>query len=284
MTSSSRDRTLRAGVTVLGNLSVDHVNGGPPTAGGCPSFAGPALAALGDAARLVVRAAPADLPLFDAMLAALPVPWQVLPSTSTSSFSLVYSGNDRVMRVEGIGPVWTPADIAAAAVATRWVHVAPLLRSDFPAESLAALASAGHLISYDGQGLVRVPRLGPMVTDDRYDPAVLEHVQVLNISEDEAAELLGSLGADAVRRLGVPEVLVTRGVEGSDVYVDGVRTHVPVAWRVDDVQTTGAGDMFTVSYVVARAGGRDPLASAAAASTFVAEQLSLRAAGDTSGT
>ncbi|MDQ1727722.1 MAG: hypothetical protein QOK14_1767 [Frankiaceae bacterium] len=282
MTSNSRDRVLRAGVTVLGNLSVDHVDDGPASAGGCPSFAGPALAPLGEAAMLVVRAAPADLPLFDAVLAAVPVPWQLLPATSTSSFSLAYSGNDRAMTVERIGPVWTPADVAAADVATRWVHVAPLLRSDFPAESLAALASAGHLISYDGQGLVRVPRLGPMTTDDRYDPAVLEHVQVLNISQDEAAELLGSLGAESVRRLGVPEVLVTRGVEGSDVYVDGVKTHVPVAWRVDDVQTTGAGDMFTVSYVVARSQGRDPLEAAAAASTFVAEQLSLRAARHTS--
>jgi sugar/nucleoside kinase (ribokinase family) len=262
---------------VLGNLSIDYVDHGPPSAGGCPSFAGVALAALGAGARIVVRAARADLPLFEAMFAAVPVALTVLPSTATSSFSLVYSGDDRAMTVERIGPTWTAADIAAAAVDTEWVHVAPLLRSDFPPEAIAALAAAGHRISYDGQGLVREPAIGPMVVNHDFDPAVLANVRVLNISADEAAEVFGgAFDAESVRRLGVPELLVTRGIDGCDLYVEGERTHVPVPWRVEGAHTTGAGDMFTVSYIAARSRGRDPADAAADASRFVAEQLTAR--------
>lgn len=264
-------------MTVLGNLSIDYVDSGAPTAGGCPSFAGGALAALGDDARIVVRAATHDLPLFEAMLTAVPVPWEVLPATTTSSFSLVYSGNDRSMTVERIGPTWTPDDIRAAGVDTAWVHVAPLLRSDFPPAAIAELAAGGRLVSYDAQGLVRAPVVGPMVVDHDFDAALLANVQVLHISADEAAEVLGrALAAESVRRLGVPEVLVTRGIDGCDLYVHGERTHVPVAWRVEGTQTTGAGDMFTVSYVAARSRGRDPVEAAAAASRYVAEQLAAR--------
>lgn len=41
---------LVAGVTVLGNLAVDVINGGPKTPGGCASFSGVAVAATGDRA------------------------------------------------------------------------------------------------------------------------------------------------------------------------------------------------------------------------------------------
>ena len=65
------------------------------------------------------------------------------------------------MGVTAIGERWQPADAAALAPDVRWVHVAPLLRSDFPAETLAALAD-GRRLSLDGQGLVRAPHVGPL--------------------------------------------------------------------------------------------------------------------------
>ena len=94
------------------------------------------------------------------------------------------------------------------------MHAAPLLRSDFPAETLAALARGRHL-SLDGQGLVRSPETGPLRLDADFDPAMLEHVQILKLAEEEA-EVIG-----AIDRLGVPEVLVTFGPRGSCVYYEG---------------------------------------------------------------
>ena len=106
------------------------------------------------------------------------------------------------------------------------MHVAPLLRSDFPAETIAALAR-GRRISFDGQGLVRVREPGPLRLDADFDPAVLRHVQILKLAEEEA-EVIGG-----VDELGVPEVLVTYGSTGSRVYATDAATDVG-AWPVAD--------------------------------------------------
>jgi sugar/nucleoside kinase (ribokinase family) len=263
-------------VTVLGNLSVDLVNDDPPSAGGCPSFAGVALAPLGNAALLVTRGAPADMALFEDVLAALKIPHRVLPSVTTSSFGLRYTGDDRVMTVEAVGPSWTPDDIAGLDLGP-WVHVSPLLRSDFPVEVLAALAQRGCRLSYDGQGLVRAPRLGPLKVDADYDRAALGYLQVLKLDDAEADVLAGRpFDLEIAAGLGVPEVVVTHGSGGCDLYLDGAQFHIPAARQVSGVHATGAGDMFTVTYVAGRADGLLPLAAAHLASAFVADRLQER--------
>jgi sugar/nucleoside kinase (ribokinase family) len=264
-------------VTVLGNLSVDHVDDGPPSPGGCPAFAGIALRALGRSGRIVTRCADDDLPLFRGVLDALPVPWERLSAETTSSFALRYHGDDRDMTVDAIGPVWDPSDIETARIDSRWVHIAPLLRSDFPADALRRLAADGRLVSFDGQGLVRTPRLGTLTLDAEFDPAVLASIQVLKLADDEVEALTGGeFDVAAAHRFGVPEILVTHGSGGSDLYIDGEHTKVPATWRVSGVQATGAGDMFSVSYVAGRALGHEPEQAAADAARFVAEQLDLR--------
>ena len=264
-------------VTVLGNLSVDHVDDGPPSPGGCPAFAGIALRSLGPSGRIVTRCADDDLPLFRGILDALPVPWDRLSADTTSSFALRYHGDDRDMTVDAIGPVWEPADIDAARVDSRWVHIAPLLRSDFPVDALRRLTADGRLVSFDGQGLVRTPRLGTLTLEADFDPALLAQIQVLKLADDEVDALIGGeFDLAAARRFGIPEILVTHGSGGSDLYVDGAHIEVPATWRVPDVQATGAGDMFSVSYVAGRALGHEPEQAAAEAARFVAEQLELR--------
>ncbi len=267
---------MTASVTVLGNLSVDLVNDDPPSPGGCPSFAGIALAPLGEAALLVTRGATTDLPLFADVLGGLEVPYRVLPSATTSSFGLRYTGDHRVMTVEAIGPSWTPDDVDGLDLGP-WVHVSPLLRSDFPVEVLAALSARGCRLSYDGQGLVRAPRLGPLTVDADYDPAVLPHLQVLKMADDEADVIAGRpFDAAVAATLGVPEVLVTHGSGGCDLYLGGTQVHVPAARQITGIHTTGAGDMFTVTYVAARAEGLPPVDAAGRASAFVAGRLQER--------
>jgi sugar/nucleoside kinase (ribokinase family) len=268
-------------VTVLGNLSVDHVDDDPPSPGGCPAFAGVALRRFGAAGRIVTRCATGDLPLFQGVLDSLPVPWTCLPADTTSSFALRYHGDDREMTVAAVGPAWVAGDVAAAGIDSPWVHIAPLLRSDFPADTLRRLAADGHLVSYDGQGLVRTPRVGPLTLDAAFDPSLLEPIRVLKLADDEVRALTGGeFDLAAARRFGVPEILITHGSGGSDLYIEGAHTEVPATWRVSGVQATGAGDMFAVSYVAGRGQGHDPGRAATEAARFVAEQLSLRRRGD----
>lgn len=267
-------------VTVLGNLSVDHVDDEPPSPGGCPAFAGLALATLGESGRIVTRCADYDLPLFQDVLDALPVPWQLLPAATTSSFALRYHGDERVMTVHAVGPQWQPADVEAARIDSQWVHVAPLLRSDFPVDTLRRLVADGRLISYDGQGLVRRPQAGPLTLDADFDPSVLSSIHILKLADDEVAVLADAgFGVEVAHGLGVPEIVVTHGSGGSDLYLADQRIAVPATWRVSGVQATGAGDMFAVTYVAGRAQGRTPVRAATDAARFVAEQLEIRRRG-----
>nr|WP_234711948.1 PfkB family carbohydrate kinase [Mycolicibacterium setense] len=271
-------RELAPGVTVLGNLAIDIINGAPPSPGGCASFAGVALQAAGGPGRIIAMGAERDHALFDELRARFGSLVHVLAADSTSSFSLDYDDTDhRHMGVQAIGPVWTAADIEVADPTTTWVHLAPLLRTDFPPETLAALKARGHRIAYDGQGLVRADRLGPLVEDRHFPPALLANVDILKLAEDEAVIVAdGAFDASTAERLGVTEILVTYGSEGCDIYTEGAVERVPAAWRVLDVQTTGAGDMFTACYVAHRAAGHDPRGAAESASALVARELDKR--------
>ena len=118
----------------------------------------------------------------------------------------------------------------------RWAHVAPLARHEFPVETLAALARRCR-VSLDGQGLVRVPEVGPLRLDADYDPELLRHVWALKLAEEEA-EVVGDLHA-----LGVREVIVTHGSRGATVHAGGTRRARERA-AVLDADPTGAGDAF----------------------------------------
>lgn len=271
-------RELVNGVTVLGNLAIDVINGAPRSPGGCASFAGVALEAAGGPGRIVAMGAPEDHALFDPLRERFGDMVTILPSDRTSGFRLDYDDVDhRHMAVDAIGPVWGRAEVEAADPNTTWVHLAPLLRTDFPADTLALLSARGHLVAYDGQGLVRADQLGPLVEDRHFPADLLTHLDVLKLAEDEAVVVAdGEFDAAVAERLGVPEIVVTYGSEGCDIYVDGVVARVPAAWRVLGVQTTGAGDMFTAYYVANRAAGAVPTRAAELASELVARELEKR--------
>jgi sugar/nucleoside kinase (ribokinase family) len=182
---------------------------------------------------------------------------------STATFSFSYNGDARTMFVEGLGDVWEPSDLPDLGT-TRWVHVAPLSRHEFPTRTIAALART-HRVLLDGQGLVRVPEIGPLRLDDDFDRELLRHVWVLKVAEEEA-EVLGDPTA-----LGVREVLLTQGSRGSTVYYGGRSEFVPA--HALDVDPTGAGDAFSTAYIVARNAGFSPPSAARRATAVVAAVL-----------
>jgi len=176
--------------------------------------------------------------------------------------------------VEAIADPWTPDELELPLA--RWVHVAPLARSDFPPETLAALAR-GRRISLDGQGLVRPARTGLLEPDADYDAELLRSVSILKLAEDEAELLVDGLDERALRRLGVPEIVVTLGSRGCVVFADGIAELVR-ARRVESLDPTGAGDAFAAVYLAARSRGAAPTAAARRAAALVADLLAGRAA------
>jgi sugar/nucleoside kinase (ribokinase family) len=268
-------------LAVIGNVCIDRVDGSDPRPGGCPSFGVLALCLLAHDGVVVTRCAPADRELFEPFLTAFGVPVTLLDASTTSAFALDYEDETRRMTIEAVGDSWTPADVELISRDTEWAHVAPLTRSDFPPATLAALASGGRRVSYDGQGLVRVPQVGPMRVDASFDRGLLASLRTLKLAEDEAEIIAGGeLHAGIVDDLGVPVVLHTLGSRGAVVYERGRRTHVPAAWPVLGVETTGAGDLFMVAYVAACSDGAVPVEATRVGSELVARVLEDRKSED----
>jgi sugar/nucleoside kinase (ribokinase family) len=258
-------------LAVVGNLSRDLVDGGPPRAGGAPFWAARALRVLGSRALVVAKCADADRRLLAPPLIALGVPVFWLSGSSTAGFSFRYDGDRREMTVDALGDPWTPEDVRG--LDAPWVHVGALARSDFPA---ATLAEIDGRVSLDGQGLVRPERTGPLELDADFDPEVLHHVDVLKLAEEEARTLVGEPDEDALRSLGIPEVVVTLGSRGSLVLANGRLERVAAVPVGGEIDPTGAGDAFAAAYLVSRSGGHAPAAAARRATALVAGLLGRR--------
>jgi sugar/nucleoside kinase (ribokinase family) len=264
-------------VAIVGHLARDRIEGGPPRVGGGAFHCARGLRALGREGVIVTKMSAAERPLLDGLVAlGIPVCWR--PAESIPGFGIEYDGDVRTMHVDSLGDPWTPEDAAGwvdeALRGVEWVHVAPLSRSDFSAETLAALARRRRL-SLDAQGLVRAPVTGPLVVDADYDPALLEHVSILKLAEEEAMLVAGGMDERSLRALGVPEVVVTLGSRGAIVFADGLAEHVRARPIVTD--PTGAGDFFAAVYLSARATGAAPLAAARRATAAAGDLLSGRA-------
>jgi sugar/nucleoside kinase (ribokinase family) len=263
---------------LVGSLSIDLIDGGPPQPGGPPFHAARALRMLSRRAVVVTRCGSAERPQLLPAIAALGLPVTCLDGDSTSTFAFRYEGDVRHFEVVSAGDPWTAEEARSlrrgALADIEWLHVGPVLSSDFPAETLAELA-AGRRLSYDGHGLVRRSAPGPLTLDTTYDPALLEHVSILKLAEEEAIAAAGSLEPEALASLGPAEVLVTFGSEGALVVADGQAERIH-AHPVLDVDPTGSGDAFAAGYLAARSAGVTPFAAARQATSLVGTLLARR--------
>lgn len=258
---------------VIGHLSRDVVAGAAPRIGGGPWYAGRALRLLGDDAVLFAKCGDPDRARWQRSLAAIGLPASLSTGGETTAFSFSYDADGtRTMNVDVVGEPWhldEPPHSLLRRVES--LHVAPLLRSDFDAAALERLGSGRRLL-LDGQGLVRVPKTGPLTLDADFDPDVLRHVSILKVSEEEADVLAGD-DRDALADLGVPEVVLTLGVRGSVVIVNGRAEEIPARPVEDAVDPTGTGDAFASAYLSARTSGHAPSSAARRATALVAALL-----------
>jgi sugar/nucleoside kinase (ribokinase family) len=261
-------------LAVIGPLARDVVGGREPRIGGGPWHAARAVRALGQEALIVAKCGEAERRSYLRRLAALGVPASLAAAGETTSFSFQYDPDGRrEMRVEAIGEPWVDGDAPERALRrVEWVHVAPLLRGDFAPETVARIAHRRRVL-LDGHGLVRPRELGLLKLDADFDQALLRHVSILKLADEEAQAILGGgEDLDELRQLAVPEIVVTFGAGGSLVLTRGAAVRV-VAQPVRG-DPTGAGDAFSIAYLGARASGHGPVSAARRASALVSALLS----------
>jgi sugar/nucleoside kinase (ribokinase family) len=272
-------------VAVIGNLVKDVVGGAPPRVGGAVFYQARAFSRIAPEmdVHLVTRCSVEDRDLLVPPLQAfgLPLTWRA--AGETQSFSFHYEGERRVMEVDALGDPWTPADIqgwvADAIGDAPWIMVGALTRADFPAETLSALRTNRRQLLVDGQGFVRRGTLGSLVSDSDVPPESFASVRGLKLSESEACVLVGSTEPDDLRKLCVPEVVLTRGAQGTLVVTAESAEHIPAVPVDAPVDPTGAGDTFWVAYLVARSDGALPLEAARTASETTSAILAATSTG-----
>lgn len=259
-------------LAVIGNLTRDVVAGATPRPGGAVFYSARALARLGADARVAVSCGRDDWAVLAPHVEKFPLPVAWYESPTTTAYSFHYDGDQRVMHQEAIGASWSSRQALEAVADARFVHVGALVRTDFPGETLAALAANRRRLLVDAQGLVRRPELGPLRMDGDVGDA-LRHVSILKLNDEEAERLVGSADPKGLRALGVPEVILTLGSQGAWVATAEALDHVEADVIEGPVDPTGAGDTFSAAYLVARASGAEPVEAARDATRTVTEFL-----------
>lgn len=92
----------------------------------------------------------------------------------------------------------------------------------------------------------------------------LNHADVLKLNEDELPVVAGMFSikddapqciAELIRRFSLKDVIFTQGSSCSEIYgPEGLLSHLPTP-KVNVIDTVGAGDSFTATYVMARLNG-----------------------------
>lgn len=255
-------------IAAIGHLTRDVVAGGEPRPGGGVFYAARALAWLGIGGHVAAACAVEDRSALVRPLEAFGLPVRWYPSSVTTAYSFHYEGDRRIMSQNAVGDPWTAGRAVEAAGEASWVDVCALVRTDFPDETLEALADTGRRLLIDAQGLVRTPALGPLQTDAEIG-GVLRHVTVLKLNDTEAETLVGSTDPRSLRALGVPEVVLTLGSRGSWVITPELAEHVAAPELDIHVDPTGAGDTYSIAYLVQRIAGAEPVEAARSAADTV---------------
>lgn len=169
--------------------------------------------------------------------------------TQTTRFDLKYVSDfsDRTLQLRSKADGITVEDLPASLKA-RVVHVAPIA-GEVTLEVVEELKKRAEVLSLDPQGLVRNFDAEGNMTYGILEPNKI--LEFANIYKSSAAEIKAATGLSdvpaavkAVHDYGVEIVIVTLGMKGAVLSVEGANYDVPAFPSEKLVDPTGAGDAF----------------------------------------
>jgi sugar/nucleoside kinase (ribokinase family) len=200
-----------------------------------------------------------------------------IESVSTTRFELKYSRDlsNRTLRLTSKAPSITVSDVPDAFKA-KVVHVASIA-GEVEYEVVEKLKKCADFLSLDPQGFLRIFDEGGNVgygtlTNKR----ILELVNIYKSSSEEiiSATSLSDINSaiKAIHDFGVEIIIVTLGVKGAILSVEGANYSIPAYSTEKIVDPTGAGDVFIGAFLTEYIQGKDSLwcASVGSAAASVA--------------
>lgn len=183
-------------------------------------------------------------------------------SAQTTRFELEYNADlsDRVLRLKTRAPSITTEDLPESLKA-KAIHIAPIA-GEVSYEVAERLRSCAEIVSLDPQGLVRrFDENGNVIDCSPEDKRILGLVDIYKSSPSEIKAMTDLPDLESaikgVHDCGVGIVIVTLGMDGAMVSVDG-KTHRVPAYRPEKiVDPTGAGDAFIGGFLAEYVSGED---------------------------
>jgi hypothetical protein len=161
----------------------------------------------------------------------------------STTFENIYSPSGRAQKIHHLAPKIDFYHVPEPWRETRIVHLAPVAQEippnivrSFPHSDIY-LSLQGWLREWDQQGCV---------TSHEWPEAgyILQQVKAAALSEEDVQyneEMIYQMAAS------VPILAVTKGAQGADIYAEGKITSIP-APAIEEVDSTGAGDIFAAIF------------------------------------
>lgn len=225
---------------VIGHVTQDRDGPTGFRAGGTATYAATTAARLGLRAGVVTSASPYFSTLVDAS-----VELHVKPASATTTFENIYTQGRREQHIRAVAAPLGLDDVPREWLGSPIVHLGPVAHEVAPE---LAMAFPQALLGVTPQGWFRrwgddaVVRIGAWESAE----LVLRRADVVVLSPEDVAYDQDVL--DRYRRM-ARLLIVTMGVEGAIVY-EGARAHPVPAFAVQEVDPTGAGDVFAAAYLV----------------------------------
>lgn len=238
--------------TVIGHLTRDLLPSGGFILGGAASYAAVMARRLGAEVTILTRAHPDDAASPD--LAEVDV--INLGAASTTTFHNVYRDGHRSQHIRAVAGPILAHELPDGCAGSDVFLLGPVCQEVDPAlaarlRGLVGVVPQGWMRAWDDEGLVSaIPW--------RNAEQILPHTHALIASE---ADLSGDPGAEERLVQAVRVAAITHGPRGCAVWIDGRQRNVSTR-PANEIDPTGAGDIFATAFLIRLWETGDPVAAA----------------------